>query len=45
MGEKIKLKRIKYKDIERLYPEWEDCKKAAEKLNITPLEIMNKVLG
>ena len=41
--QKIKLKRIKYKDIERLSPEWEDCKKAAEILNLTPLEIMNKV--
>lgn len=44
MGEKIKLKRIKYKDIERLFPEWEDCKKAAEILNLTPSEIMQKVL-
>lgn len=43
MGETIKLKRIKYNDIERLSPEWEDCKKAAEILNLTPLEIMNKV--
>ncbi|MDE7315676.1 MAG: nickel pincer cofactor biosynthesis protein LarC, partial [Mucispirillum sp.] len=43
MGEKIKLKRIKYKDIERLFPEWEDCKKAAEILNLTPSEIMQKV--
>ena len=44
MGEKIKLKRIKYKDIERLFPEWEDCKKASEILNLTPSEIMQKVL-
>ena len=43
MGETIKLKRIKYNDIERLSPEWEDCKKAAEILNLTPLEIMNKI--
>ncbi len=44
MGEKIKLKRIKYNDIERLSPEWEDCKKAAEILNLTPLEIMQKAV-
>lgn len=44
MGEKIKLKRIKYKDIEKLFPEWEDCKKAAGILNLTPSEIMQKVL-
>lgn len=44
MGEKIRLKRIRYEEIERLSPEWEDCKKAAEKLNMTPYEIMNKVM-
>lgn len=44
MGQKIKLKHIKYEDIERFYPEWEDCKKAAEILNITPMQVMQKVL-
>ena len=44
MGEKIRLKRIRYEEIERFSPEWEDCKKAAEKLNMTPYEIMNKVM-
>lgn len=44
MGQKIKLKRIKYKDIEKYSPEWEDCKKAAEILNLTPFEIMQKAM-
>ncbi len=45
MGEKIRLKHVKYNDIEKLAPEWEDCKKIANKLNIAPMEVMRQAMN
>lgn len=39
MGENIRVKRLFYGDIEKFYPEWSDCVKAAEKTGKTVREI------
>lgn len=38
-GEKVSVKKLVWKDIVKYSPEWEDCSKAANKLNITVAEI------
>lgn len=43
-GEKINVKVIKYNDNVQYSPEWEDCKKIAEKNNISVKKVMDEVI-
>lgn len=43
LGEKVRVKIVKYKDIKRQYIEYDDCKKISEKLNIAPYEVKKQV--
>jgi len=40
-GEIVRIKRLTYKGIEKYSPEWDDCVKASEKLNLAPLKVFN----
>lgn len=44
-GQKISVKRLVYGDIEKFYPEWSDCVKAAEKIGRPVAEIYAKALA
>lgn len=44
-GENIRVKRLFYGDVEKFYPEWGDCVKAAEKTDKTPREIYMKAVA
>lgn len=41
-GQKISVKRLVYGDVEKFYPEWSDCVKAAEKTGRPATEIYTK---
>ena len=44
-GQLVGIKKLTYKDIEKYSVEWDDCEKAAERLNIAPYEVYMKALS